>query len=100
MAMRGTPGHLEGLVPVAGSATLSVGGSDVAVVEVTLTAVDDVAAVSTSVVVGAIVVVVVVVVAGTVVVVVVSAVVVVVVVVLGVGVKLFRIEIGSPMATR
>ena len=105
MAMRGMPGHLEGLVPVAGSATLSVGDSDVAVVEVTLTAVDDVvevddvAAVSTSVVVGAIVVVVVVVV-GTVVVVVVSAVVVVVVVVLGVGVKLFRIEIGSPMATR
>ena len=34
MAMRGTPGHLEGLVPVAGSATLSVGGSDVSVTEV------------------------------------------------------------------
>ena len=42
MAMRGMPGHLEGLVPVAGSATLSVGGSDISGVEVVVTAVDDV----------------------------------------------------------
>ena len=42
MAMRGTPGSVEGLVPVAGSSTLFVGGSDVSVVEVVVTAVDDV----------------------------------------------------------
>ena len=42
MAMRGTLGSFEGLVPVAGSSTLSVGGSDVSGVEEVVTAVDDV----------------------------------------------------------
>ena len=42
MAMRGTLGSFDGLVPVAGSSTLSVGGSDISVIEVVVTAVDDV----------------------------------------------------------
>ena len=42
MAMRGTLGSVDGLVPVAGSSTLSVGGSAVSVIEVVVTAVDDV----------------------------------------------------------
>ena len=42
MAMRATLGSFDGLVPVAGSSTLSVGGSDVSVVDVVVTAVDDV----------------------------------------------------------
>ena len=42
MAMRGTLGSFDGLVPVAGSSTLFVGGSDVSVVDVVVTAVDDV----------------------------------------------------------
>ena len=42
MAMRGTLGNLEGLVPVAGRSTLFVGGSDISVIEVVVTAVDDV----------------------------------------------------------
>ena len=42
MAMRGTLGSFDGLVPVAGSSTLSVGGTGVSVVDVVVTAVDDV----------------------------------------------------------
>jgi hypothetical protein len=42
MTTRGTPGHFEGVIPVAGSSTGLVGGSEVPVVEVAVTAVDDV----------------------------------------------------------